>query len=337
MDLSRGRPSFSSFIRNFWTGRILLVNAIVFILMGIESGSILMPSSEVIISFGAKDSMRLISGEWWRLITPVFVHIGLIHFLFNSYAIYILGLQLEPVIGAKYLIPIYFVAGFCGNVASALFTVGISAGASSAIFGMLGCGWVIEKAIGRHVKAHTGHKPARGMYTSLVFVNLVLGFMIPAIDNAAHIGGLLAGIFLTYAILFIMPNRLQKRHVARGVAVIALVFVVSGAGAYFSCSSDFASHRFEDIADNAADYPEAAIVFYSRAIYAEPTRIPLYLKRARILVNADELDLAADDLKKVLSDAKHSFSVYDYLKELKDNGKSSQALELEDKLNIRSI
>ena len=54
-------------------------------------------------------------------------------------------------------------------------------------------------------------------------------------------------------------------------------------------------------------------------------------------MNADELDLAADDLKKVLSDAKHSFSVYDYLKELKDNGKSSQALELEDKLNIRSI
>lgn len=337
MDLTRGRPSFAFFIRHYWTGRILFVNTLIFLMMALDSGSILMPTQEVIIDYGAKDSLRLIGGEWWRLITPVFVHIGLIHFLFNSYAIYILGLQLEPVVGAKYLIPIYFFSGFCGNVASALFTIGISAGASSSIFGMLGCGLVLERAIGRHIRQHTGHRPTRGMYTSLVIVNLILGFMIPAIDNAAHIGGLLSGIFLTYAVLFIMPNKLQKRSAVRGVVIVAMVALVAGMGAYFSCSSDFAAKRYEDIADRADEYPEVAIAFYSRAIYADSKRSQVYIKRAKTLLSIDQTSLAVEDLKTVLSRPEDAELVYKFLDELKNSGQSTRALQIEDALDIRSI
>ena len=256
-----------------------------------------MPTTEVILKFGAKESLHLISGEWWRLFTPIFVHIGLIHFLFNGYAIYFLGVQLEPMVGKKWMAVVYIVSGIAGNIASAIFTIGISAGASSSIFGLLGLGWVFERAIGKHIEERTGQRAKRGMYTSLVTINLILGFFIPAIDNAAHIGGLVAGVFLAYGILFIMPNRVQKRRVVRGVAVMVSLLVIMAIGSHFSLSASFAAQRYEEFGDEVQNDPQSALKFYSRAIIAAGNDPALFVKRARLLVDLDELYLAKQDLK----------------------------------------
>lgn len=331
------RPSLSSFVKGYLCGKFLLVNTVIFIMMAIDSGSLFMPTTEVVLQYGAKESLLLVSGEWWRLFTPMFVHIGLIHFLFNSYAIYFLGIQLEPMVGKRWMAVIYIVSGVCGNIASALFTFGISAGASSSIFGLLGLGLILERAIGKHVEKKTGQKVKTGMYTSLVLINLVLGFVIPAIDNAAHIGGLVGGLFLTVIMLYVAPNRLQKRRIFRGAFVASLLALLMGSGAYFACSATFAAQRYEEFGDNSVQYPDFALNFYSRAIMLQPGKADLYLKRARLLVDTGALNQAVKDLFKVLEITGEEKQVEEYLESLRNQGRSEVYEKLLRELGWKSI
>ena len=134
-------------------------------------------------------------GEYYRLLTGIFLHGGLFHLLFNCYALWIIGNQIESYMGrCKYLI-IYLFSGLMGALFSITFSNYASIGASGAVFGLLGS----MLYFGYHYRIYLG-SVIKSQIVPLIIFNLVLGFIISGVDNFAHIGGLLGGSLITVAL-----------------------------------------------------------------------------------------------------------------------------------------
>ena len=133
------------------------------------------------------------SGEWWRLISAGFLHGSIIHLLFNVYILWVIGSQLESIVGNIKFIIIYFVSLLGGSVASYLFSPfgSYSIGASGAIFGLMGAMLVVGRKRNLDIS----------QITTLVAINVVIGFVLSGIDWRAHLGGLAAGSFITWVLL----------------------------------------------------------------------------------------------------------------------------------------
>ncbi|WP_062046372.1 rhomboid family intramembrane serine protease [Bacillus sp. JCM 19034] len=158
-----------------------------------------------LIKFGAKYNPAIVDGEWWRFLSAMFLHIGLIHLLMNSLALLFLGGTVERMFGTARFAWIYFIAGIVGSIASFAFNASISAGASGAIFGCFGAllyfGYVHRSLFFRTM----------GMNVLVILaINLVFGFVVPVIDNGAHIGGLVGG-FLAAAIVQLPTQKRSKK------------------------------------------------------------------------------------------------------------------------------
>ena len=136
------------------------------------------------------------AGQYYRLLTGIFIHNGIFHILFNCYALYILGSQIESFFGKVKFTIIYLFSGLIGALFSMTFGGNYaSVGASGAIFGLMGSllyfGYYYRVYLGNVVKSQI---------IPLIVANLVIGFISPGIDNYAHIGGLLGGILITIAL-----------------------------------------------------------------------------------------------------------------------------------------
>ena len=168
--------------------------------------SLISPTGEDIINWGGNFSPYTTSGDWWRLITCVFVHIGIIHLLFNMYALYTIGVYLEPMLGKTKYIVAYLCTGVFASLVSLWWheTPVASAGASGAIFGMYGLFLALlsTNLIPKQVRSQL--LQSIGIF---VFYNLVYG-MRSGVDNAAHIGGLVSGLMIGY----IYYLQLQKKR-----------------------------------------------------------------------------------------------------------------------------
>lgn len=175
------------------TYTIIAINVILFALMYIlGKGSTHIPT---LLAFGANYKFLVLNGEPWRLLTCAFLHIGIVHLLVNMYALYVIGPQLESFFGkTKYLL-IYLFSAICGSLLSIVFSESISAGASGAIFGLLGA----LLYFGYHYRVYLGNV-MKSQIIPIVLLNLLIGFMLPGIDNSAHIGGLVGGTFMAMAV-----------------------------------------------------------------------------------------------------------------------------------------
>jgi membrane associated rhomboid family serine protease len=133
------------------------------------------------------------SGEWWRLISAGFLHGSIIHLLFNVYILWVIGSQLESIVGNIKFIIIYFVSLLGGSVASYLFSPfgSYSIGASGAIFGLMGSMLVVGRKRNLDIS----------QITTLVAINVVIGFVLSGIDWRAHLGGLATGAFITWVLI----------------------------------------------------------------------------------------------------------------------------------------
>lgn len=145
--------------------------------------------------WGLKWGPAIVHGQWWRLITPLFLHGGLLHIGFNMYALYILGPGLERMMGHGPFALLYFLSGYTGVAVSFAMDPSPSLGASTALFGLIGAYIVI------FAQNRAAFGPAAEAYLRnaivLALVNLALGAVTPQIDNWGHIGGLLGGMALT--------------------------------------------------------------------------------------------------------------------------------------------
>ena len=134
------------------------------------------------------------NGQYYRLLTGIFLHANIIHLVCNCYSLYVIGMQIESFIGKARFLAVYILSGIAGNLLSIYIMNGFSVGASGAIFGLLGS----LLYFGYHYRVYL-ESVIRSQIIPIIFLNLMLGFMIPGVDNAAHIGGLIGGIFATMA------------------------------------------------------------------------------------------------------------------------------------------
>ncbi len=175
------------------TYTLIIINVLVFLAMYIfGKGS---EDTLTLLLFGANYPVLVRAGDYYRLITSAFLHVGLLHLIFNNYALYVIGSQLESFLGKVKFLIIYLVSAICGSLMSMLFSDGISVGASGAIFGLLGS----LLYFGYNYRVYLG-TVLKSQIIPLIILNLIIGFVTPGIDNAAHIGGLLGGLGMTMAL-----------------------------------------------------------------------------------------------------------------------------------------
>lgn len=195
------------------TVSLIIINVIVFILMYIfGKGS---QDAFTLIKFGAFQKDLILGGEYYRLITSAFLHIGIFHLLFNCYALYIIGRQLESFLGKIKFLIIYLVSALCGSLMSMIFPISISAGASGAIFGLLGS----LLYFGYNYRVYLG-TVLKSQIIPLILINLIFGFMVSGINNAAHIGGLIGGILITMSLG--IKYKSKKSEQINGIVLLSL-------------------------------------------------------------------------------------------------------------------
>ena len=210
------------------------ISAAVFLGMALASGSPLsflnpmqvFATSET-IHWGANAGAITLSGEWWRLLTNIFVHGSLLHIAFNMWCLWNLGQLCESLYGRWTYACIYLLCGVGASLASAAWSpYRSSVGASGAIFGLAGALLAAFK-LGEFSVPRAALSGTLRSLGAFVVYNLIFGFAIPGIDNAAHIGGLITGLIVGALIALIAPQ--QEQAPRRAGIFLVLTLALAGA------------------------------------------------------------------------------------------------------------
>lgn len=194
---------------------LVAINLLVFLWMVLHHVSMTNPSPDDLLRFGAGSTLLELNGQWYRLLTATFVHIGLIHLATNMWCLWNLGMLGEPLIGPYGLVAVYLLTGIAGNLLSLAWNiaiafsthtdipVGIGAGASGAVFGIAGL-LIVLLSNKQLAIPWPELKRLRRSVIQFSLLNLIIGgaTILPVfgsfvrIDNSAHIGGFLFGLAL---------------------------------------------------------------------------------------------------------------------------------------------
>lgn len=191
MNLFVRRESFKQYLTKFpITSLIIAINVIYFGLLHLFPG---VNDSETIFKWGAYYLPAIQDGQYYRFITPIFMQIGISHFIFNLFSIFLFVSVLESLIGRSRFIVIYLGAGIAGNLTTYLFSSSdLSLGASGAIMGVMGAFLYLSQK-----KSVLLDDASRKTIIPILVVNLVYTFIDPQISITGHIGGLIVGYLLS--------------------------------------------------------------------------------------------------------------------------------------------
>jgi rhomboid protease GluP len=174
------------------TYSLMVINVVLYLLQLLTD---FLVGFDVPAAIGLKANELILAGQYWRLITPMFLHGSILHLGFNMYALYILGRRVERFFGSFRFLGLYIIAGITGNMFSFFFTPVPSLGSSTAIFGLLGAEGVF---IYHHRKLFGDQfRVALRQIIQVAAVNILIGLS-PGIDNWGHIGGLFGGAIYTW-------------------------------------------------------------------------------------------------------------------------------------------
>ncbi|QIW80654.1 rhomboid protease YqgP [Bacillus tequilensis] len=210
------RKKEAAFFQNgkpIFTYVFIALQILMFFLLERNGGS---TNTETLVAFGAKENSLIASGEWWRLLTPIVLHIGIAHLAFNTLALWSVGTAVERMYGSGRFLLIYLAAGITGSIASFVFSPYPSAGASGAIFGCLGALLYVALSNRKMFLRTIGTN-----IIVIIIINLGFGFAVSNIDNSGHIGGLIGGFFAAAALGLPKAGAFGKR-VLSAVLLIAL-------------------------------------------------------------------------------------------------------------------
>ncbi len=202
---------------------LIAANLLVFVAMLFSGAGLWHSQNGVQLAWGANFGPATQDGQWWRLGSAMFLHFGVLHLTLNMWALWDGGQWVERMFGHARFVAIYLGAGLAGNLASIVFHAGqaVSGGASGAIFGVYG-------ALLGYLWLHRGEihrREFRWLFGAvLVFTALTIAFglVVPGIDNAAHVGGLVAGLLLGLALVQ-RPGGLR-----RALATLLLAAAIAG-------------------------------------------------------------------------------------------------------------
>ncbi|MES2621401.1 MAG: rhomboid family intramembrane serine protease, partial [Bacteroidota bacterium] len=282
----------------FITPILVDLNILLFIAMVSTGVDIMLPDSESLLWWGANFRPATLNGEWWRLITCCFLHIGIIHLLMNMYALVYIGLLLEPYLGRTRFTAAYLLTGITASVASLWWHDNtVSAGASGAIFGMYGVFLAMLTTNLIEKEARTALLTSIGIF---VVYNLASG-MKGGIDNAAHLGGLAGGLVMGYLFVFSLKRPEAQPLKYLTIAIPALLFAVLTVGAinyipntmgiYQQKMKDFGA--MEEKALAAYELPESA-TYEQKAVAFRDSGLYYWNKNLALLHEVEQLDLPVD-------------------------------------------
>jgi len=223
----------------FITPILLDLNILIFILMAISGVNIMQPDNESLLNWGANFRPMTLEGEWWRLITNCFLHIGIFHLLMNMYALLYIGVLLEPHLGRTRFISAYLLTGITASIASLWWhDLTISAGASGAIFGMYG---VFLSMLTTNLIEKTARKALLTSIAVFVCYNLINGLK-GGIDNAAHIGGLVGGLVIGYALIPSLKKSDETKLKFGTIGLLSILILVSSFVVYKKLPNDIGTY-----------------------------------------------------------------------------------------------
>ena len=224
------------------TTAIIGVNLLVFLGMVFTGSSITEPTMADLVKWGANTGLQTIFHQPWRMLTSNYVHIGILHIGFNMWCLWSLGVLAEKIFDRWTYFLTYTVCGIAGSLASlGRHPIGIGAGASGAIFGLAGA--LISALYLGHLPVHPSALKAT-LKSLVVFAgyNLFFGAVVPAIDNSAHLGGLVAGLGLG-AVLAprLMAPPEERRAWERWVFIASAAVLVGGYYLVYHAALQFAA------------------------------------------------------------------------------------------------
>jgi membrane associated rhomboid family serine protease len=208
------------------TAALVAINVLVYLVTVYQGGGVARPGGRVFVDGALIGAEIRLDGEWYRLVTAMFLHASLLHLAFNMLALYWLGSIVEQAIGSLRFVLVYFASGLAGSAGALLFTDPFTptVGASGAIYGIMGALLVLEY---RTTGSFAG--PALG----LIALNLALTFAIPNISIGGHLGGLVGGVLATFALSHFTGARARSL----GPALVGLIAVASILVAYVRVES----------------------------------------------------------------------------------------------------
>lgn len=213
---------------------LIAINVLLFVFELSRGVSLMKPSTGDMIDWGANVAALTLTGDAWRLLSSMFLHIGLIHILFNMYMLFAFGPLVERQFGSGRFTLVYLLSGLFGSLVSAMYhgaqmQIVVAAGASGALMGISGAyvgHWIVANMRG----AVQAPLTISGPLAQTIGLNLVLGFINPGVDNACHVGGLISGAVLGAAFsMGTFENDKLKRAAASAVisvASLAIIYVV---------------------------------------------------------------------------------------------------------------
>jgi rhomboid protease GluP len=246
---------------------LLAVNILVFLAMTI-AGVGLSPTNQGLIRWGADFGPRTTNGEWWRLVTSMFVHIGFLHIAFNMFALLQVGPLMERILGNLAYTVVYFICGLGGAIASVtMHPYAISAGASGAIFGLYGALVGFMTVRPKDVPEEVLSGLLKGAL-SVIGYNVIYGLMSSTTDMSAHVGGLLCG----YACGLALSLPISLEGAARRTRRLAVVFL---SAAFLLSAATLRVPRTQDLEGSfkkMGDVEKKALAAYQQALFAFASR-----------------------------------------------------------------
>ncbi|MCD6068496.1 MAG: peptidase [Bacteroidetes bacterium] len=254
------------------------INLLVFVLMVLTGVNFFSPGNEALVTWGGNFRPLTLGGEWWRIITSNYLHIGIIHLVFNMYALIYIGGQLEPLVGKLRFFIVYLVTGVCSSLASLWWNDNvISAGASGAIFGTYGffIALLAGNYMGRDIRKEL-------MTNMLVFVgfNLLIGVQ-AGFDNAGHVGGVLSGFLLGF--VYLPGLRKPAKQKATNLAIVGSLVLMLGATLFVFRITPNDIGMYEKRMEAFSAMEEKALVIFS---LPETTPDSTYLR----IINQEGMD-----------------------------------------------
>jgi rhomboid protease GluP len=282
------------------TQAIFGINVAVFVAMALAGVSMLdNPSGQDLVRWGANYGPYTVSGQWWRLLTCVFVHGGLLHIGFNMWCLWSLGRLAESVYGHWTFATAYLICGLSASLASLIWNpVVLSVGASGAIFGMAGAliasFYLGEFSLPRAALAGT-------LRSVVVFVgyNLFFGAVMAGTDNAAHVGGLLMGLLLGALIAKVAP---QPDDAFRRIAVLLVgVLVVAGGVMWLQHSRAYLLHAQHGVRLLDEGNPDGAIAEFQKSLSQRPDFAAAHEALARAYTTEHDFENASAEMKRTIA------------------------------------
>ncbi|MEQ8190403.1 MAG: rhomboid family intramembrane serine protease [Candidatus Eremiobacterota bacterium] len=281
--------------RPYVTWILLALNIFIWFVMEGAGGT---ENVNVLTVFGVNERIAIWKGEYWRLFSSMFIHIGLLHLAGNCLFLYLCGPLLELSYGHEKFLIIYILSGFLGNILSLLgmkySVTGISAGASGALFGILGA--LISFTITE--RTVLPQKLYRSLIKNLILIvvlNLLVGLVIPNIDILAHTGGFVSGLILGYILeneIYIDEKKKRFKVIPSitGIIFFLLALTVSYMAmippdnmSYYTGNNYLREEQYEDAEKE-----------FTKAIAVDPNNSDIYMKLAIACLGQNKIDMALE-------------------------------------------